>query len=80
MPPHEKDMINNAPPALIESQYQVYLEAKKYFSKRENENIYFMGDLFNNIAGPIYIDHWHVGPRGNRLIAEKIMVDIGEKL
>lgn len=80
MPPYEKDIINKAPPVFVESQYQVYLEAKESLSKREDENVYFMGDLFNNIAGPIYIDYCHVGPRGNRLIAEKIIADIGGKL
>ncbi|MFO7666005.1 MAG: hypothetical protein R6V76_05250, partial [Desulfobacterales bacterium] len=78
--PYEKDIINKASPVFVESQYQVYLEAKESLSKREDENVYFMGDLFNNIAGPIYIDYCHVGPRGNRLIAERIIADIGEKL
>ena len=80
LPFHEQEIIKKAPPVFVESQYQVYLAAKGAFSNREDENIYFMGDLFNNEIGPIYIDYCHVGPRGNELIAEKIMADIRGKL
>jgi len=45
---------------------------KRRFSNREDENIYFFGDIFSDVGKPIYIDWCHLGPEGNKIVVEKI--------
>jgi len=41
-------------------------------SRREDEGIYFLGDLFDEIEEPIYFDWMHIGPNGNAIVAEEM--------
>lgn len=67
--PYEDAIIQQASQVFLESQRQVYLDAKLTFSNRENEYIFFLGDIFNRIEKPIYIDWCHIGPNGNEIVA-----------
>lgn len=77
---YESEIIRKAPPTFVESQYQVYLKSKKAFSKREKEKIFFIGNVFDDVERPVYFDWCHIGPGGNRLIADEIMLLVGEKI
>jgi hypothetical protein len=77
---YEADIIREAPPVMVESQHQVYLKSEEAFSKREKEKIFFIGNIFDDVERPIFFDWCHVGPSGNRLIADKIMFLIGEEI
>ncbi len=66
---YEQDVIDASSQVLIESQRQVYEAAKRRFSNREGEHIYFLGNLFDHVDEPIYIDWHHVGPNGNARLA-----------
>jgi lysophospholipase L1-like esterase len=77
---YEVDIIREAPPVMAESQHQVYLKSKEAFSKREKEKIFFIGNIFDDVERPIYFDWCHIGPGGNRLIADKMMFLIGEEI
>ena len=74
--PYENKIIDRASPIWVESQRQVYLRAKKRLSTRESENIFFVGDIFNQVPGPLYIDWCHVSPSGNKIIANQICESI----
>ena len=73
-------MISAASPALVASQQQVYRVAKERFSNREDEGIFFLGDLFNEVEAPIYIDWHHLGPNGNERVTEAILRRLGDGL
>lgn len=72
---YEEAIFDDERPIFVESQRQVYVDAKAAFSGREDENIYFLGDIFNDQKIPVYIDYCHMGPAGNEIIARR-MVDI----
>ncbi len=78
--PYEEAIIQKASPVFVESQHQVYLDAKSTFSNRENEQIFFLGDIFNQIKEPIYIDWCHVGHNGNEIIARRMFDNIKDFL
>ena len=78
--PYENEIISHASPIFVESQYQVYLSAKSTFSNRENDGIYFLGDIFNQRQEPIYIDWCHIGPNGNEIVARRIFSSIKNRL
>jgi len=80
MLPYEAEMVNNASKVLVQSQQQVYLLAKENFSGREAKNIYFLGNVFDQVNEPVYIDQVHVGPNGNQMIAKEIYKRIKLKL
>lgn len=77
---YEKLIIKNSKPVFIESQRHLYIEAKSKFSARENENIFFLGDIFNQVNIPMYIDWCHIGPNGNEVVANRIFEKIKLKL
>lgn len=74
--PYEKIIINKSSQSFIKSQKKVYLDAKSVFLKREEDNIFFLGDIFEDTNEPIYIDWCHIGPDGNKIIARKIYKEI----
>jgi lysophospholipase L1-like esterase len=79
--PYETKMINNFSDVFIKSQRQVYLNAKEKFSNREqDENIYFIGQLFDKVKEPMYLDWCHVGGNGNQIVANEIYERIKLKL
>jgi len=53
------------------------MKAKERLSKREHEYIYFLGNIFDEVDEPIYIDWVHVGPNGNQIVATEIFRHIG---
>jgi len=77
---YEKSIIDNVSSIWIESQLEVYKVAKERLSKREHEKIYFLGNLFDEVDEPIYIDWCHVGPNGNEIVAGEIFRQIKSKL
>ena len=77
---YEKDMIAEASPVLIASQKKVYEAAKTAFSNREAENVFFIGNVFDQVAEPIYIDWHHVGPNGNRIVVDAMLAHIRKSL
>ena len=76
----EVRVMEEASPGLTHSQQQVYHAAKKSLSGRQDEEIYFLGDIFNDTEEAIYLDWIHLGPRGNELVAKEIMRLIGASL
>lgn len=62
--------VNDASPTWIESQQKLYTAARKRFSNREAEHIYYIGDIFDESEGPIYIDWCHVIPKANQTLAK----------
>lgn len=76
----ENEMIDAASPALVASQQQVYRLAKERFSGREDEGIFFLGELFNEVEEPVYIDWPHLGPNGNQRVVEAMLERLGDKI
>jgi lysophospholipase L1-like esterase len=73
---YENEFLQNASPVFIESQRQIYLEAKRRFDHRQSEGIFFIGDVFNDIEEPVYLDWSHISPDGNRIVANIIFNSI----
>ncbi len=78
--PYENEIIKKSSRVLIESQRQVYTNARKKFSQRESENIFFIANIFDEVNEPIYIDWIHFSPSGNEIVAGKIYELIKNKL
>ena len=70
--PYEREFINRMSPLWVRSQQLVYQHAKAAFSGRERDAVFFLGDIFEDVKEPIYIDWAHLGPRGNEIIANEI--------
>jgi lysophospholipase L1-like esterase len=77
---YENDFFQSASPVFIETQRQVYFEAKKRFGHRQSEGIFFIGDVFNDISEPVYLDWSHISPDGNEIIANAIFNSIKHDL
>ncbi len=77
---YEARAIEQESPVLTESQRQIYLVAKQRLSGRQDEEIHFFGNLFDDTDEAIYIDWIHLGPRGNQLVAKEILRLIGSSL
>lgn len=77
---YEQGMIDSASPVMVASQKKVYEAARKKFSNREAENIYFLGHVFDEVTEPVYIDWHHVGRNGNRIIAELMLARLRKLL
>lgn len=67
--PFATAIIEEASPAWVETQRLVYLQARDRFRGREDEGVFFLGDILNHTPDPVYIDWCHLGPRGNEMIA-----------
>ncbi len=72
----ERRVIDRASPVLVQSQQAVYDQAKQQLAGRESTGIYFLGDVFDDFAEPVYIDWHHLGPNGNEIIATEIYLHI----
>ena len=70
---YEQDILKSASPVFIETQRQVYYEAKRAFEGRESDGIYFLADLFNEVAEPVFLDWSHTSMEGNKIVADKII-------
>jgi len=73
---YEKQSIEKESPTLVKSQHAVYERAAERFSGRQDENIFFLGNIFDSREEPIYIDWHHVGPHGNEVIAAEVVRSI----
>jgi hypothetical protein len=69
---YEQDILKSATPVFIETQRQVYYEAKRTFEGRELDGIYFLADLFNDVEEPVFLDWSHTSMEGNKIVAGKI--------
>lgn len=69
---YEKEIIAKESPVLVEAMQQLYREAKNRLSNRERENVFFLGNVFDDDNEPTYIDGAHLGPCGNEVIAEEM--------
>lgn len=78
--PFEQRVIDRASPVWVESQRAVYEAARKRFTGREDEGIFFLGNVFDDVDEPIYIDWCHVGPNGNAIVAREILERLAGKL
>ena len=65
---YEQQILVASDEVLIKSQRAVYKEAKRRFAN--NDDVFFLGDIFAENEQPIYIDFCHVRPGGNKKIAE----------
>jgi hypothetical protein len=72
--PAEKKVIDETSPALIKS-YQVAQQLVKA-KLGQNDNFYYIADVFNNFPEPLYFDFCHTGPKGNEIVAQKIYDEI----
>ena len=77
---YEKAFFKEYSDTYILSQKSVYLKAKAAFSNRQKENVFFIGDIFNSVQEGIYIDWCHIGPNGNRIVADTMYQNIRQKL
>ena len=48
------------------------VRARERLSGREDEQIFFLGDLFATTEETVYFDWCHLGPSGNRIVAEGV--------
>ncbi|ALA56785.1 SGNH/GDSL hydrolase family protein [Nitrospira moscoviensis] len=71
--PYEQDIINGHSPVMVRSQTAVYEQARRRLSGREREGIVFLGNVFDSVQEPIYIDYVHLGRRGNEIIADEMV-------
>jgi hypothetical protein len=55
-----------------EGEILVYREAKQRLSNRERDGLFFLGNILDELDGPIYVDCVHLGPRGNETVAKAI--------
>jgi hypothetical protein len=74
--PYEQGIIDGHSAVMVRSQTAVYEQAKRRLSGREREGIVFLGNVFDDVPEPLYIDYVHVGRRGNEIIAGEIVKSI----
>jgi hypothetical protein len=77
---YEKDILEGASPVFVESQRQVYYEAKKIFENRQNEGVYFIADMFNDVPEPVFLDWSHTSMEGNKMVAGKIFASLKQEM
>jgi lysophospholipase L1-like esterase len=73
---YEREMMETASPVFIETQRQVYHEAKRALAGKEQEGVFFAGDLFNGVSEPVYLDWSHTTMKGNQIVADHIVENI----
>lgn len=77
---YEADIVAAASPIWVESQRLVYEAARRRLSQKESENVFFLGDIFNEVREPIYADWCHIGPLGNEIVAKEIFSQLRDRL
>ncbi|MGE0200170.1 MAG: SGNH/GDSL hydrolase family protein [Candidatus Melainabacteria bacterium] len=65
----EKIPYGEASATWIDAEKKLYTAARQRFSRREKEQVYFIGDVLDE-AGPVYIDWCHISPKANGLVAD----------
>ena len=76
--PFERGVITSSSPTLVASQQAVYQAARERLSGREDENIFFLGNIFDETDEPVYIDWHHLGANGNEIIAREMVRDLAQ--
>ena len=70
---YEQEIVDKqSQPTWIRSQQALYTAARPRFSNREDERVYFLGDIFNTHPNPVFIDWCHITPDANRIIAQEM--------
>jgi len=68
----------------IDSKYagmkEFYIETYGYMQKRaadlkNDDSFHDLGSIFNDVPEPLFVDHCHLGGKGNNLIAQRIVED-----
>ena len=67
---YEQEIYNGMSAALVKSYKISYATIKKNLSS--NENFYNLVDIFKETNEPIYFDFCHMGPKGNKIVAENM--------
>jgi len=78
--PYEKRLVEGYSDTLIKSQNQVYTYAKEQFSNRESENIYFAGNIYDDVGDPIYFSWDHFCANANIVATKEIYEHIKEQI
>lgn len=68
---YEPQLFEGASPTWVRSMRALYTAARRRFSGREAEGVYYVGDMFDE-TGPVYIDWCHVSPAHNQRVARVI--------
>ena len=76
----ETAIVESQSPVLVKSQQLVHQYAKKAFSNREDEGVFFLGDVLNDFDQATFVDWCHPDPKGNDVIAARIFELIKDHL
>jgi lysophospholipase L1-like esterase len=72
--PYEKELIradaNSFEGSALKPMHAAYEEAELRAAKKGN--FVFLGNVLDSEVEPLYLDEWHLGPKGNELIAQAI--------
>jgi lysophospholipase L1-like esterase len=72
--PYEADLIrvdaNSPDGSALKPMRYAYQEAEQRATA--NGDFVFLGDVLDSQREPLYLDEWHLGPKGNELVAEAI--------
>ncbi len=75
----EEHPLAEASTTWVNSQKDLYKAARKRFSGREANGIFYIGDVLDDM-GPTYIDWCHITPEGNARVADAIYVRLKDRL
>jgi hypothetical protein len=70
--PYEKKIMSKKSAIFVLTHKKMYPVAKKAFSGREDEHVYFLGDIFKDAEFPVFIDTAHLGPQACDYVARKM--------
>lgn len=70
--PYEQTIIDETSRVWVKSFEAAWAEARKRLKNRENEHIFYIGDIFLDVKEPIYMQIDHIGPEGNKIVAQEI--------
>ena len=72
--PYEADLIrvdtNSPDGSALKPMRFAYQEAER--RSAANHGFVFLGDVLDSERGPLYLDEWHLGPKGNQIVAGEI--------
>ena len=65
----EMEPYNNASPTWRNAMKNMAIAAKQHFRGRESDNVYYIGDLFDDSTEPVFMDWCHVPSKANEQVA-----------
>jgi lysophospholipase L1-like esterase len=72
--PYETDLIrvdtNSPDGSALKPMHFAYAEADR--RSAGHHDFVFLGDIFDSEQEPLYLDEWHLGPKGNEIVAAEI--------